>query len=140
MSDATSDTESNLWPSVLLFSAVYLGVSTLLMLFGMFASLVMVIGALIAATAAGARRFVLEHHRALQKHEQLRFALLSSGAFLGKTGLATVYADLQSWNPLTVIIAYGAAAVALVCPAILHLTSGWFSRRFARDLTSTGKI
>jgi hypothetical protein len=160
MTGATLENESNLWPSVLLFSVTYLCLSAVvtavLMIFDIDANSGVAIGVLVAATAIAARKFVLDHRRALQRGEQLRFALLAFIAMLlitliqvvvaaligiGKDALQALIAETQTWVAAnTGLLAFVVAAAALVYFAILYFTCGWFSRWFAKRLATTGQI
>jgi hypothetical protein len=66
ITSAPPDTESNLWPAVLLFSAVYLGVpagvTAILVGFDIDANSGVATGVLIGSAAAGAQKFVAAYH------------------------------------------------------------------------------
>ncbi len=160
MTGATLETESNLWPCVLLFSGAYLilsAVSTaVLMIFDLNANTGVAVGVLVAATATAARKFVLDHRRALRSGEQLRFAVLALIATIlvtlvqlvaavlivtGKDELPALIEEVQALIAgNTSLLTFVVAAVALVFFAILYFTSGWFSRLFDKRLAATGKI
>ena len=153
------ETESNLWPTVLLFGLTYLGVSAVvtavLVGFDINANNGIAIGILVAATAVAAREFVLDHRRALRRGEQVRFAFLALVALvpitiiqavvvvpfaIGKDEMQAFIVEAQAWiagntGPLVFIIAF----VAILYFAILYFASGWFSRWFAKRLAATGK-
>lgn len=86
MTGATTDTASNLWPPLLHFSLTYILLSALvtavLFAFDLNANTGVAIGTLVGSTAVGARKFVLDHRRAMQESEQLRFALLAFAAII----------------------------------------------------------
>ena len=160
MTGATPETESNLWPSVLLFSVTYAGISALvtavLVIFDLTANSGVAVGVLVAATATAARKFVLRHHRALQRGEQLRFALLAFGVLIlitliqlaitvlfviGKDELPRTHRRDEGWAAgNATLLSFVVAVVAIVYFAILYFSSGWFSRLFAKRLAATGKI
>ena len=160
MSDATTATEPNLIPALLHFSMTYVVLSAIvtafLFAFDVNASTGVAIGIVMGATAVGARKFVLEHHRAMERGEQLRFALLAFSAIIlitilqlvitvvaviGKDEMSAAYDEAK-----TALAGNGAlffsiiVIVMLVYFAILYFSSGWFSRVFARRLAATGKI
>ena len=134
MTGATPETESNLWPSVLLFSVTYAGISALvtavLVIFDLTANSGVAVGVLVAATATAARKFVLGHHRALQRGEQLRFALLAFGVLIlitliqlaitvlfviGKDELPALIAETKAWAAgNATLLSFVVAVVAIV--------------------------
>lgn len=156
---APLDTESNLWPAVLLFGLTYLGVSAVvtavLVGFDIDANNGIAIGILVAATAVAARKFVLDHRRALRRGEQVRFALLALATLvpitiiqavavvpfaLGKDEMQAFIVEAQAWIAgNTGLLAFIIAFVAILYFAILYFASGWFSRWFAKRLAATGK-
>jgi hypothetical protein len=160
MTGATPETESNLWPSVLLFSVVYLGLSALvtgvLVIFNLNANSGVGIGVLVAATATAARKFVVDHRRPLSRKEQLRFTLLAFAALIlislvqlvaagllliGINALPAAIAAARAWVAANAGLLSGIVGfVLLLYFAILYFTSGWFSRLFAKRLAATGKI
>jgi hypothetical protein len=89
------------------------------------------IGVLVAATASAARKFVLDHHRAMRRSEQLRFALLAFTALIlialiqlaltvliiiGKDELPALLAEVQAWAADNAgLLSFVIAVVALVC-------------------------
>lgn len=96
MTDQTLEANTNLWPAVLLFSVLYLGLSalitTVLVIFDLNANSGVGIGVLVAATAAAARKFVVDHRRPFSRAEQLRFTLLAFAALLVTSVLQIVAA------------------------------------------------
>jgi hypothetical protein len=157
MTSAPPDTESNLWPAVLLFSAVYLGVSALvtaiLVGFDIDANSGVATGVLVGSVAAGAQKFVAAYRRPFKRGEQLRFALLAFLALLVITciqivgvALFLVKADerqafmteAQSWIAENTGLLVGIiVVVALIYFAIHYFASGWFSRWFAKRLNAS---
>lgn len=160
MASATLDTESNLWPALLLFSVTYLGLSAVatavLVIFNINANTGVAIGILVAAIAIAMRKFALDHRRALRRGKQLRFASLAIGALvvitliqavavlpfvIGKDEMQAFIAEAQTWIAAnTSLLAFIIAAVVLVYFAVLYFASGWFSRWFAKRLAATGRI
>ena len=160
MTGAAPETESNLWPPVLLFSVTYIGISALvtavLVISDLIANSGVAVAVLVAATATAARKFVLGHRRALRRGEQLRFALLAFAALIlitliqlvvtvliviGKDELPALVAETKAWAAgNATLLSFVVAVVALVYFAILYFSSGWFSRLFAKRLAATGKI
>ena len=94
MTSAPPDTESDFWPAVLLFSAVYLGVSALvtaiLVGFDIDANSGIATGVLVGSVAAGANKFVAAYRRPFERGEQRRFALLAFLALLVMTCIQIV--------------------------------------------------
>ncbi len=160
MTSATLETEGNLWPAVLLFSVTYIVISALvtavLVIFDLNANSGVALGVLVAATAAAARKFVVDHRRPLGRSEQLRFAILAFMAIIlitllqavvtalvviGKDEVPALIAEAQAWIAANAtILAIVSAVVALVYFAVLYFASGWFSRLFDKRLTATGRI
>lgn len=159
MTNAALETKSNLWPAVLLFSLVYLGVSAvvtaILVGFDIDTNSGVAIGIPVAATALAARKFVLDYRRPLRRGEQLRFALLTFVALpvitliqaiavlpfvVGKDEMQVFIVEAQAWIAgNTGLLAFIIAFVAIVYFVILYFASGWFSRWFAKRLAATGK-
>jgi hypothetical protein len=126
------------------------------MVFDLNANSGVAVGILVAATATAARKFVLDHHRALKRGEQLRFALLAFLAtilitfiqlavtvliVIGKDELPALIAEVQAWIAGNAgLIALVIAVVAVVYFAVLYFTSGYFSRLFDKRLAAMGKI
>jgi hypothetical protein len=157
ITSAPPDTESNLWPAVLLFSAVYLGVSAVVtaILVGLDidANSGVATGVLIGSAAAGAQKFVAAYHYPFKPDEQLRFALLTFLAVLVITCIQIVVVALflvkaderqafmteaQAWIADNTGLLVGImVVVALIYFAILYFTSGWFSRWFAKRLNAS---
>ena len=81
MTSAAFEEKANLWPALMQFSVTYLALSAVvaavLTFFDLNSNTGLSIGVLMAATGVGARKFVNDHRRALQRGEQLRFALLA---------------------------------------------------------------
>jgi hypothetical protein len=160
MTDTTLAMDGRLLSSLLMFGLVYLVMSALvtavLVIFNFDAPGGVAIGVLVAATAIGARKFVVDHHRALTRGEQLRFALLALGVILlisllqlivlvpiviGVAALPEAIAEVKAGiAESTTVLALVIAAVVLIYFAVLYFTSGWFSRSFSKRLTATGRI
>jgi hypothetical protein len=160
MADQTLETNTNLWPPVLLFSVLYLGLSalvtTVLVIFDLNANSGVGIGVLVASTAVAARKFVVDHRRPFTRAEQLRFTLLAFAALLvisvlqivavgilliGPEALPAVITDTRTWIAENTALVLGIVAVVLLIYfAIVYFASGWFSRMFAKRLAATGKI
>ena len=160
MTSTTTGTESNLWPAVLWFSAIYLGlsaiVSAVLVIFDLDASSGVGVGVLVAATAAAARMFVLDHRRAMTRREQLHFALITliatiaitlvqvavaTLAVISKDELPALFDELRVWIAAnTGFLAVVIVGMVIVYFAILYFAAGGFSRWFAKRLAATGKI
>ncbi len=154
MTSASVDTESSLWPAVLLFSAVYLGVSAvvtaILVGFDINANSGVTTGVLIGSVAAGIHKFVTTYRRALNRGEQLRFAVLAFLAVLIITCIQIVcvfpflvtvderqafMTEAQAWiAEHSGLLAGITVVVALIYFGILYFTSGWLSRWFAKRL------
>jgi hypothetical protein len=160
MTGPTTDPASNLWPPLLHFSLTYIVLSAIvtavLFAFDINANTAVAIGIVMAATAVGARKFVLDHRRAMQKGEQLRFALLAFSAIIlitivqfivtvvaviGKDEMSAAYDEAKAALANNGLLFAGIVAIVmLVYFAILYFSSGWFSRTFAKRLAATGKI
>lgn len=158
MTSPPPDTESSLWPAVLLFSAVYLVVSAavtaVLLGFDLNANSGVATGVLIGSAAAGVSKFVNTYRRPFKRGEQLRFSLLAFFALLIMTLIQLVASMLllvnaedrqafmteaQAWIAGNAGLFAGIIiVVALIYFAILYFTSGWFSRWFAKRLNPAG--
>ncbi len=159
MTSTTIET-SNLWPPLLHFSLTYVVLSAVvtavLFAFDINANTGVAIGIVMAATAVGTRKFVLDHRRAMQRGEQLRFALLAFAAIIlitivqfivtvlaviGKDEMSAAYDEAKAALAGNAILFAGIVVIVmLVYFAILYFSSGWFTRMFARRLAATGKI
>jgi hypothetical protein len=113
-------------------------------------------GVLVAAIALAARSYVSENRRAMQRREQLRFALVCLAILLfitllqlsvllpfivSKEDMPQLLAEVQAWladNRGLVAIIF--AIVVVLHFGVLYFTSGWFSRLFAKRLADTGRI
>lgn len=160
MTSATLEMEGNLWPAVLLFSVTYIVISALvtavLVIFDLNANSAAALGVLVAATAAAARKFVVDYRRPLGRSEQLRFAILAFMAIIlitlaqavvtalviiGKDEVPALIAEAQAWIAANAaVLAMVSTVVVLVYFAVLYFASGWFSRLFDKRLTATGRI
>jgi hypothetical protein len=160
MTSTTTGTASNLWPALLHFSLTYILLSALvtaiLFTFDLNANSGEAIGTLMGATVVGARKFVIDHHRALQRGEQLRFTLLAFAAIIlitiaqffvtlalavGKDEMMAAYEEAKTaLAGNAILVASIAVIVMLLYFAIVYFASGWFSRMFAKRLAATGKI
>jgi uncharacterized membrane protein len=159
MTSTTTQT-SNLWPPLLQFSLAYILLSALitaiLFIFDLNANTGEAIGTLMGATVVGARKFVIDHSRAMQGGEQLRFSLLAFAAIIlitiaqflvtvalviGKDEMSAAYDEAKAaLAGNAVLFSSIVVIVMLVYFAILYFSSGWFSRMFAKRLAATGKI
>lgn len=155
-----ASTEANLWPTLAVFSLVYLLVSgvvaAFLVYFDVDSNTGLSVAILVAATAAAAQKFVAGHGRAMQRAEQLKFALLATAAtmLLAPLQIAAIFpfyftsaelpqlaAEAQAWAAANVgLLAFIAAFVVGIFFAVLYFASGGFSRMFAKRLNATGKI
>ena len=160
MTGATTDPASNLWPPLLHFSLTYIAISALitaiLFIFDLNANTGEAIGTLMGATAVGARKFAIDYRRPMQRGEQLRFTLLAFAAIIlitiaqflvtvalviGKDEMMAAYEEARATLAGNAILFSSIAVVVmLVYFAIVHFSSGWFSRTFAKRLAATGKI
>lgn len=159
MASTTTET-SNLWPPLLHFSLTYILISALLtaflFAFHLNANTGEAVATLMGATVVGARKFVSDQRRAMQRGEQLRFTLLAFAAIIlitiaqflvtvalvvGRDEMSAAYEEAKAalagngilFSSIVVI-------VMLLYFAILYFSSGWFSRMFAKRLAATGKI
>jgi hypothetical protein len=160
MTSAPTVTESNLWPALLWYSAIYLGLSAVvtavLMIFDLEGNSGVGMGVLVAATAAAARKFVVDHRRAMTRGEQLRFALMGLAATLvitlvqmvvsalvliNRSEIPALYDEVRVWIAANAgLLAIIIAGVVIVYFAVLYFTSGGFSRWFDKRLAATGRI
>jgi hypothetical protein len=160
MTDITLATDGRLRGSLLVFGLAYLVMSALvtavLVIFNIDAPGGVAIGVLVAAIAISARKFDVDHRRALTRGEQVRFALFALGTILlisllqivvlvpmivGVAGLPGALAEVKAGiAENTTVLALVIAAVVLIYFAVLYFTSGWFSRSFSKRLTATGRI
>ena len=160
MTSTTTETASNLWPPLLHFSLTYILLSALvtaiLFAFDLNANTGEAIGTLMGATVVGARKFVIDHRRAMQRVEQLHFTLLAFAAIIlitiaqlfvtvalviGKDEMTAAYEEAKAaLAGNAILVSSIAVIVMLLYFAIVYFSSGWFSRMFARRLAATEKI
>jgi hypothetical protein len=160
MTSTPTEPGSNLWPPLLHFSLTYIllsaFVTAILFAFDLNANTGEAIGTLMGATVVGARKFVIDNHRAMQRGEQVRFTLLAFAAIIlitiaqffvtvalviGKDEMMAAYEEAKTALAGNAALFSGIAVIVmLVYFAIVYFSSGWFSRMFAKRLAATGKI
>ena len=160
MTSAAFEEKANLWPALLQFSVTYLALSAVvaavLTFFDLNSNTGLSIGVLMGATGVAARKFVIDHHRALQRGEQLRFALLAIVVtmlltllqvaaviviFIKLEELPQLAAEAQAWAAdNTTLLVFIVVFVVLLFFAVLYFAAGWFSRWFAKRLAATGSV
>ena len=165
------ESQVNLWPYVVLFVILYYVASVIVTAIESILDLSRYAGAnfgiMIAAAVMPVRRFVLDHRRHFNPHEQRRFALLSLiasfavdlallllvVALAGGLEIIAPFADelntahqeeghvLPIIPNATIVMFLGLFALwYLALFAVLYFAAGVFSRFFSRRLAEKGKI